>query len=95
MSLAKTMDELESHIDYASSYFNDVKEELEQLETDYTLEIHELKKDVETLEEQNELLEEQNEFLKHKNSLLQLELMEVTNKLIRMRYELETFRKGV
>lgn len=94
MSLAKTMDELEKHIDYANSYFADVKQELETLETDYTLEIHELKKDIETMAEQNELLEEkiddlfiENKFLESKIAQLEFELVEVviTNK----RYELD------
>jgi hypothetical protein len=81
MSLAKTMDELEKHIDYANSYFTDVKQELETLETDYTLEIHELKKDVETLEEQNQLLEEQAEELSMKLAVFELENMELRLKL--------------
>lgn len=89
MSLAKTMDELERHIDYAASYFADVKSELETLETDYTLEIHELQKDVETISEQNELLEEQVEELRTENTLLQFELMEVTMQLTKLRHELD------
>lgn len=95
MSLEKTMNDLEQHLDYASSYFRDVQEQLETLETDYTLEIHELKKDVETLSEQNELLEEQIEEWKYQNALLQLELMEVTGQLIHMKHELELSRKRV
>jgi chromosome segregation ATPase len=92
MSLAKTIDELERHIDYAASYFADVKSELEQLETDYTLEIHELQKDVETISEQNELLEEQVEDLKKTNTLLQFELMEVTMELTKLKHELDISR---
>lgn len=87
MSLAKTMDELEKYIDYANSYFADVKQELETLETDYTLEIHELQKDIETMAEQNELLEEnindlsiEIKFLESKVAQLEFELVEAVMK---------------
>jgi prefoldin subunit 5 len=95
MSLAKTMDELERHIDYAASYFNDVKSELDDLENEYINEIAELKEDLETLQEQNELLEEQLEDLKYEHGMINLELAEVTGQLIHMRYELDISRKGV
>jgi chromosome segregation ATPase len=81
MSLAKTMDDLERHLDYASSYFKDVQQELEELENDYIGEIHELQKDVETLEEQNQLLEEQVADLNFKLAIFELENMELRLKV--------------
>ena len=89
MSLAKTMDELERHIDYAASYFADVKSELDNLEGEYINEIADLKSEIETLVEQNELLEEQLEELKSENSILQLELMEVIMEISKIKHELD------
>ena len=77
MSLGKTMDELERHIDYAASYFADVKSELENLEGEYSDEIAELNNEVEMLQEQNELLEEQVEELSKKLAIFELENMEL------------------
>jgi len=77
MSLTKTMDELERHIDYAASYFADVKSELDAVESEYITEIAELKDEIETLEEQNELLEEQVEDLNRKLAIFELENMEL------------------
>ena len=85
MSLAKTMDELERHIDYAASYFADVKSELDDLEGEYINEIADLKSEIETLVEQiGELT--------HEKVLLELELTEVTNELIKLRHELDLSR---
>lgn len=81
MSVEKAMNDLEQHIDYVSSYFGDVQEQLGALEKDYIDEIHELKKDVETISEQNELLEEQVEDLRKENSLLNLENIELSLKV--------------
>lgn len=81
MSLEKTMDELERHIDYAGSYFADVKLEIENLEGEYINEIGDLKIQMETLEEQNYLLEEQVEELNKKNAVLELENIELRLKL--------------
>ncbi len=81
MSLDKTIDELEKHIDYASSYFMDVKEELKNLEGEYINEISDLKIQMETLEEQNYLLEEQVEDLKSKAAIFELENMELRLKV--------------
>lgn len=92
MSLAKTMDELERHIDYAASYFADIKSELDDLEGEYINEIADLKSEIETLVEQNELLEEQIGELTHEKVLLELELTEVTNELIKLRHELDLSR---
>ena len=77
MSVAKTMDELERHIDYAASYFADVKSELDNLEGEYINEIAVLNGQISTLEEQNELLEEQVEDLNTKLAIFELENMEL------------------
>lgn len=77
MSVAKTMDELERHIDYAASYFADVKSELDNLEGEYINEIADLNGQISTLEEQNELLEEQVEDLNAKLAIFELENMEL------------------
>lgn len=86
MSLSKTMDELERHIDYAASYFNDIKSELDDLETEFINEIGDLKTQMATLEEQNYLLEEQVEDLSAKLAIFELENIELRLKLDR--YEL-------
>jgi ubiquinone biosynthesis protein UbiJ len=87
MSLEKTMNELERYIDYAASYFADVKSELEDLEGKYMNEITDYIDQIDTLNEQNELLEEQVEDLNRKNAIFELENIE-----LRLRievYELE------
>jgi methyl-accepting chemotaxis protein len=89
MSLAKTMDELERHIDYTSSYFGDIKSKIEDLETNYLTEIANYIDQIDTLGEQNELLEEQVGEITHEKVLLELELTEVTNELIKLRHELD------
>lgn len=81
MSLDKTMDELERHIDYAASYFNDVRSEIEDLEGEYINEIGDLKIQMETLEEQNYLLEEQVQDLNSKLAIFELENLELRLKL--------------
>lgn len=77
MSLDKTMNELERHIDYAASYFNDVRNEFAELENEYINEIAYFKSEIKTLEEQNELLEDQVEDLNKKNAIFELENMEL------------------
>lgn len=77
MSLDKSMDELERHIDYAASYFNDIKSGFDDVETEYINEIGDLKIQMETLEEQNYLLEEQVEDLNAKLAIFELENMEL------------------
>jgi ubiquinone biosynthesis protein UbiJ len=77
MNLDKTMDELERHIDYAASYFADVKSEIEDLESKYITEIADYIDQIDTLGEQNELLEEQVEELSKKLAIFELENMEL------------------
>ena len=77
MSLGKTMDELERYIDYAASYFADVKSELDDVETEYINEIANLKDEVDTLREVNEELAAEASELSKKLALFELENMEL------------------
>jgi chromosome segregation ATPase len=95
MSLERTMNDLEEHIDYASSFFGDLRHKIEIELKDLNEELAELKDEISVLEEQNILLEEQLEDLKKENAMINLELAEVTGQLIHMRYELDLSRKGV
>jgi peptidoglycan hydrolase CwlO-like protein len=87
MSLERTMNDLEEHIDYASSFFGDLRHKIEIELKDLNEEIAELANDISTLEAQNILLEEQLEDLKKENTMLNLELTEVTGQLIQARHE--------
>lgn len=95
MSLERTMNDLEEHIDYASSFFGDLRHKIEIELKDLNEELAELKDEISVLEEQNILLEEQLEDLKKENAMINLELAEVTGQLIHMRYELDLWRKGI
>jgi predicted nucleic acid-binding Zn-ribbon protein len=75
------MDELEKHIDYAASCFNDVRNEFAELEKEYLDDIKDLNEQNDTLGEQNELLEEQVEELNKKLAIFELENMELRLKL--------------
>jgi prefoldin subunit 5 len=87
MSLERTMNDLEEHIDYASSFFGDLRNKIEIELKDLNEEIAELKDGISTLEEQNTLLEEQLEELKYEYGMINLELIEVTGQLIQARHE--------
>jgi len=109
MSIERTINDLERHLDYATIYFADAKSELADLENEYINEIAQLKDDISTLEAQNELLKEQLDDLKKENAMFQLELAEITihylhykgenevfkSKLIHMQRELDLSRKRI
>ena len=95
MSLERTMNDLEKHIDYVNGCFANVQSAIEDLEKEYKDEIAELKDEVSVLEEQNILLTEQLEDSKYENGMINLEFLEVTGQLIHMRYELDLWRKGI
>ena len=109
MSLERTMNDLEEHIDYASSFFGDLRHKIEIELKDLHDEIDELKNEISTLEAQNILLEEQLDDLKKENAMFQLELAEITihylhhkgenevfkSKLIHMQRELDLSRKRI
>ena len=94
MSLARTIEDLEKHLDYVNSYLSDLKGEIEEDLKTFNEMIDTYKEEISTLEEQNELLEEQlsesqsalDEVLKE-NVMLNVELAEVTNQLIQIRHE--------
>jgi chromosome segregation ATPase len=77
MSLDRQINELEKHLDYASSYMADVKSELEELEGKFMNEIADYIDRIDTLNEQNELLEEQVEDLNRKLAIFELENIEL------------------
>jgi chromosome segregation ATPase len=87
MSLERTMNDLEQHIDYVSSFFGDLRNKIEIELKDLNEEIAELVDEIAELEAQNILLEEQLEDLKKENTMLNLELIEVTGQLIQARHE--------
>lgn len=87
MSLTKNIEEIEKHLDYASSYLSDLKSELEQDLTAVNRLLDESKETIEILEEQNELLEEKVTELQKENLMLNIELAEVTGQLIQQRHE--------
>jgi archaellum component FlaC len=87
MSITRTLDHIETHLDYARDYFHTLQNEIDEIITEYDKEFGELKNLVETLEEQNESLEEQVEDLNRKLAIFELENIE-----LRLRievYELE------
>ena len=81
MSLTKTMDELERHIDYAASYFADIKSELDNVEGEYINEIATLKDETDTLREVNEELAERASELSKQLAIFELENIELRLKL--------------
>jgi len=102
MSIERTMNDLEEHIDYASSFFGDLRNKIE-------IELKDLRDEIAEFEAQNILLEEQLEDLKKENAMFQLELAEITihylhhkgenevfkSKLIHMQRELDLSRKRI
>ena len=76
MSIERTMNEVENHLDYVNDYFKDLRQEFEVLETDYINDINKLEDEKSQLEEQNELLEEDNMNLRSENTQLKLEIVD-------------------
>lgn len=92
MSIDKNFDELERHLSWAQSYYEDLKSTVEDELKYLHDEIKELKEEKETLEEQNQLLEEQLTDLTVEKGYLELELIENTNELMKLRHELDISR---
>jgi predicted nuclease with TOPRIM domain len=95
MSLERTMNDLEQHIDYASSFFGDLRHKIEIELKDLNEEIAELADEIAELESEAEEKDTKLQELMYENSMLQLELMEVAGQLIHMRHELDLSRKRV
>lgn len=76
MSITRTLNDLESHMDSARDYFHILQEEIDEIITEYVREVAELKNLVESLEEQNTLLEENLEEWKLKCATLETENLE-------------------
>ena len=95
MSLERLMDEVEKHLDYANSYFGDVRAEIERELKDVIEKITELKDEVSTLEEQNMLLEENAELWKKENAILNIELMDLHLQVETLKNELDIQKSRV
>jgi len=95
MSIERTMNEIEKHLDYANSYLIDLREEIEAELKDVNDEIAQLKETITAYEEEADKADTQIQELMYQNSMLQLELTEVTGQLIHMRHELDISRKRV
>lgn len=80
MSLTRTLNDLEGHMDSARDSFYHLQEQVDEIITEYVKEVAELKNLVESLEEQNTLLEEDLEEWKVKCATLETENLEVTAK---------------
>ena len=87
MSIERTMNDLEEHIDYASSFFGDLRNKIEIELKDLNEEIAELKDGISTLEEQSTLHTELLVELKYEYGMINFELIEVTGQLIQARHE--------
>lgn len=80
MSLTRTLNDLEGHMDSARDSFYHLQQQVDDIITEYVKEVAELKNLVESLEEQNTLLEEDLEEWKVKCATLEAENLEVTAK---------------
>jgi predicted nucleic acid-binding Zn-ribbon protein len=80
MSLTRTLNDLEGHMDSARDSFYHLQEQVDEIITECVKEVAELKNLVESLEEQNTLLEEDLEAWKVKCATLEAENLEVTAK---------------
>lgn len=80
MSLTRTLNDLEGHMDSARDSFYHLQEQVDEIITECVKEVAELKNLVESLEEQNTLLEEDLEEWKVKCATLEAENLEVTAK---------------
>jgi hypothetical protein len=77
MSLEKSMNEVERHLDFAKSHLIDLIDEIERELKDVNIELADQNKELQLLTEQNELLEEQVEELNKKLAIFELENMEL------------------
>jgi chromosome segregation ATPase len=85
MSIAKTIDDLEKHLDYAQSYLKELQDDVDRELQDADDEIKTLNSQIEELEEEADNADTKIQELMYQNSMLQLELTEVTNELIALR----------
>ena len=83
MSLTKTLDNLESHIDYARDYFIDLQDEVDEMYTELKASekmVVELSETIEELQEKNDDLRLEIEKLRIQCAVLETENLEVTAK---------------
>jgi chromosome segregation ATPase len=83
MSLTKTLDNLESHMDYARDYFIDLQDEVDEMYTELKASekmVVELSETIEELQEKNDDLRLEIEKLRIQCAVLETENLEVTTK---------------
>jgi chromosome segregation ATPase len=83
MSLTKTLDNLESHMDYARDYFIDLQDEVDEMYTELKASekmVVELSETIEELQEKNDDLRLEIEKLRIQCAVLETENLEVTAK---------------
>jgi regulator of replication initiation timing len=83
MSLTKTLDNLESHMDYARDYFIDLQDEVDEMYTQLKASekmVVELSETIEELQEKNDDLRLEIEKLRIQCAVLETENLEVTAK---------------
>jgi chromosome segregation ATPase len=93
MSIAKDFDEIDKHLDYAMSYLNDLKTTVDNELEEAQKEINDFKEIVDKLEEVVEDLTFQTVRLEREKAFLELELIEATNEVMKLRYELDISRQ--
>jgi chromosome segregation ATPase len=83
MSLTKTLDNLENHMDYARDYFIDLQNEVDEMYTELKATqgmVVELSETIEELQEKNDDLRLEIEKLRIQCAILETENLEVTAK---------------
>ena len=83
MSLTKTLDNLESHMDYARDYFIDLQDEVDEMYIELKASermVIELSETIEELQEKNDDLRLEIEKLRIQCAILETENLEVTAK---------------
>jgi chromosome segregation ATPase len=83
MSLTKTLDSLESHMDFARDYFIDLQNEVDEMYTELKASqgmVVELSETIEELQEKNDDLRLEIEKLRIQCAILEAENLEVTAK---------------
>jgi regulator of replication initiation timing len=83
MSITKTLDNLETHMDYARDYFIDLQDEVDEMYTELKASqgmVIELSETIEELQEKNDDLRLEIEKLRIQCAILETENLEVTAK---------------
>ncbi len=87
MSITKTLDNIETHMDYARDYFIDLQDEVDEMYTELKASermVVELSETIEELQEKNDDLRLEVEKLRIQCVVLETENLEVTSKYSRL-----------